>query len=176
MDASILAKQAEFALAAYANLQPGVPNQTALQDQGKGMSARQAEEFAAHYTVVTQFTDTVAEGGLGTSFSATVFADAYGNLTLAIRGTLEAGDFVPTDSSIATAGVGYDQIVAMWNWWQRVSNLAAMAVTQYRLVATPLDLSRATWIPGAGRWLEWYTGTANGTLRAARASTPPRSR
>ena len=30
--------------------------------------------------------------------------------------------------------------------------------------------SHATWIAGAGLWLEWYTGTANGTLRDALAT------
>ena len=165
--------QSELALAAYANLTPGVTNDLVRREAlvAAGFSAKQAEEFAKKYpVVVAQFNDTEAEGGLGTSFSATVFKDAAGNLTLAIRGTLEAGDFVPTDATIATSGVGYDQVVAMWNWWQRVSNPSGTAVTQYRLVATPADLSHATWIAHAGAgntglWLEWYTGTANGSLR-----------
>ncbi|MCK6385948.1 MAG: hypothetical protein L6Q52_16650, partial [Rhodocyclaceae bacterium] len=164
---------AELSLASYATLANNSvtadpANLSALRNAG--MSTKQAEEFAKKYpTILTQFNDTVDEGGLGTSFSATVFKDASGNLTLAIRGTLEAGDFVPTDANIATAGVGYDQVVAMWNWWQRASNVANASVTQYRLLPTPVDPGHATWIPGAGLWLEWYTGTANGTLRGALA-------
>jgi len=165
---------AELALASYATLASNSPtsqgsNIDALKQAG--LSAKQAEEFAKKYpAVVAQFNDTPDEGGMGTSFSATVFKDAAGNLTLAIRGTLEAGDFAPTDANIAIAGTGYDQVVAMWNWWQRASNVAGTSITQYRLVSTPVDLSHATWIPGAGLWLEWYAGTANGTLRDALAT------
>ncbi|MEZ5614545.1 MAG: hypothetical protein R3E35_04955 [Rhodocyclaceae bacterium] len=178
--------QSELALAAYANLTPGVTNDLVRREAlvAAGFSAKQAEEFARKYpVVVTQFNDTVAEGGLGTSFSATVFKDASGNLTLAIRGTAELfsspSDLFPTDATIATSGVGYDQIVAMWNWWQRVSNPADAPVTQYRLVATPADLSHATWLSHAGAgntglWLEWYTGTANGSLQGALAADADR--
>ena len=49
-------------------------------------------------------------GDADSSFSVTVFADTAGRLTLAIRGTKEAGDFVPTDFDIATHGVGYDPV------------------------------------------------------------------
>ncbi|MEZ5614547.1 MAG: hypothetical protein R3E35_04965 [Rhodocyclaceae bacterium] len=173
--------QAELALASYSNLISGslVSQQTELRQDGKGLSTAQAANFASRYTVVTQFNDTEAEGGLDTSFSATVFKDSAGNLTLAIRGTLEAGDFVPTDATIGTSGVGYDQVVAMWNWWQRASNPADAPVTQYRLVATPADLSHATWLSHAGAgntglWLEWYTGTANGSLQGALAADADR--
>ncbi|MEZ5617333.1 MAG: hypothetical protein R3E40_03525 [Rhodocyclaceae bacterium] len=178
-DFSRLFNDAELALAAYANLMQGYLSDQRARLEAAGFSAKQAEEFARKYpTVVAQFNDTVAEGGLGTSFSATVFKDAAGNLTLAIRGTAELmgspNDILPTDANIAIAGAGYDQVVAMWNWWQRVSNAANASVVQYRLLATPVDLSHATWIPGAGLWLEWYTGTANGTLRDALAADADR--
>jgi Ca2+-binding RTX toxin-like protein len=169
-DISKLFSDAELALAAYADLLQGSLADQRARLEAAGLSAKQAEEFARRYpTVVAQFNDTPAEGGLGTSFSATVFKDASGNLTLAIRGTLEAGDFLPTDANIQNDGVGYDQVVAMWNWWQRVSNVANASVTQYRLLPAPVDASHATWIAGAGLWLEWYTGTATGTLRNALA-------
>lgn len=76
--------QAQAALASYANLASGDTRaQTnSLQQGGDGLSAAQAEDFAKKFpTVLTQYNDTFAEGGLGTSFSATVFADAAGNLT-----------------------------------------------------------------------------------------------
>ena len=98
MTISKLFSDAELAQAAYAELDNSKltnhPNNiAALTDpDGGGMSQRQAEEFAARYpTVVTQFNDT------GTSFSATVFADESGNLTVAFRGTDELGDITPTD-------------------------------------------------------------------------------
>ena len=126
-----------LALAAYATLTSGPTNaqQRRAALEAAGMSAKQAEEFARRYTtVVTQFNDTA------TSLSATVFADASGNLTLAIRGTLELigtpNDLTPTDLSVFSQGAGYDQIVAMFNWWQRASS-ASGQVTQYALVEYP---------------------------------------
>lgn len=111
MNTEFIDKQAEFALAAYATLSARAPSIPEL--VSKGMSNPQAQRFASNYSVVTQFNDT------GTSFSATVFADATGNLTLAIRGTLELtgtpNDLIPTDADIAFNGAGYDQIVAMVN-------------------------------------------------------------
>ena len=133
MTTQILFQQAELALAAYATLTTAALSSQGLALGEAGMSARQAEEFARRYpTVVTQFNDTA------TSFSATVFADASGNLTLAIRGTLEAGDFVPTDANIGLYGAGYDQIVAMVNWWQRATApVSGPGVAQYALVEYP---------------------------------------
>jgi hypothetical protein len=66
---------AELALASYFDLQgsaTGTPvNIEALQGGAgvNGMSSIQAEEFAKRFpTIVTQFNDTPAEGGMGTSF------------------------------------------------------------------------------------------------------------
>ncbi len=125
--------KAELSLASYAELPNGQPIPSNLEQGGKGLSTAQAVEFSSNYTVVTQYNDTPIEDGLGTSFSATVFKDTDGNLTLAIRGTLELGDIVPTDANIATEGAGYDQIVAMYNWWQRVSNPIGQSVPQYTI-------------------------------------------
>ncbi|MEN9480274.1 MAG: hypothetical protein RLZZ298_1669 [Pseudomonadota bacterium] len=161
--------QSELALAAYAAL-----NNSALSSQksnlkNAGLSDAQADIFAGKYAVVTQYNDTLAEGGQGTSFSATVFKDASGNLTLAIRGTLEAGDFLPTDANITASGAGYDQIVAMYNWWQRVGNPAGTTVSQFRLVPAPTDLAKA--VDLGGLWLEPSTSVlATGTLGGAIAS------
>ncbi|WP_418647602.1 calcium-binding protein [Thauera butanivorans] len=131
---------AELALAAYASLSQGSPNTEHLKEAG--LSNKQAELFASNYTVVTQYTDTLAEGGLGTSFSATVFKDAGGNLTLAIRGTAEltgTPNDLSTDGDIAVNGAGYDQIVAMVNWWQRATTPTNQTAIQYKIVPGPLD-------------------------------------
>ncbi|SMB26129.1 protein of unknown function [Sterolibacterium denitrificans] len=128
--------QAELALASYANLLPGIPNSTVLQDDGRGLSSTQATQFAQTYAVVTQYNDS------GTSFSATVFKDAGGNLTLAIRGTAEltgTSNDLSTDSDIAVYGAGYDQIVAMVNWWQRATTPTNETAIQYKIVPGPLD-------------------------------------
>jgi hypothetical protein len=78
--------QAEFALAAYAELYQGIEEQdyiNALQNDGKGMSLSQATAFAAKWEVVDSFSD-------DTGVSAAVFKrrnDASGQTYLAIRGT-----------------------------------------------------------------------------------------
>ncbi len=126
-------KQSELSLAAYAELNSSTLSLQKAKLIDAGFSSKQADKFSDQYGVVTQYNDTLAEGGLGTSFSATVFKDTDGNLTLAIRGTLESGDFVPTDANILTEGTGYDQIVAMYNWWQRVSNPIGQSVPQYTI-------------------------------------------
>ena len=123
-----LYQNAELAMAAYATLSQG-PTSDQLQNlRAQGFSEKQAEEFATRYpVVVTQFTDTE------TSFSATVFADAVGNLTIAFRGTLEAGDIIPTDANIFLYGAGYDQIVAMYNWWVRETTPVGQSTEQYQV-------------------------------------------
>jgi Ca2+-binding RTX toxin-like protein len=146
VNARVILKNAELSLASYAVLASNSPtaqssNIDALKQSG--MSAKQAEEFAKQYpTVLTQYNDTAAEGGQGTSFSATVFKDDSGNLTLAMRGTAElfgTPNDLTTDSSISISGAGYDQIVAMYNWWMRESTPVGSTVLQYRIVPGPLD-------------------------------------
>ncbi len=48
-------KQAELALAAYADLVPGVPDIGKLQDEGRGLSRTQAQRFSEQWRVVTQY-------------------------------------------------------------------------------------------------------------------------
>ena len=91
-------KQAELALASYAVLSPGEPNQTNLQDSGRGMSIDQASRFALNWRVITQYNHPT--NGL----SATVFADASGNKYLAIRGTDDGYDLATDAIDIALLG------------------------------------------------------------------------
>ena len=173
---SMIFNASELALAAYANLTPGVTDNPIRQAAlvAAGLSAKQAEEFAKKYPeILTQYTDTPAEGGLGTSFSATVFKDTTGNLTLAIRGTAELvgtpNDILPSDTDIALAGASFDQIVALWNWWQRVSHAADTLVPQYHFAVTPTNPGQAVFIQSSlGQWLEPIASVAaTGTLVAA---------
>ncbi|HSH28645.1 MAG TPA: hypothetical protein VK971_01960 [Thiohalobacter sp.] len=133
-----LFNNAELALASYQSLFTGATRDQRSQLVNRdAMSSRQAEEFVRRYpTVVTQYDDATAAEGHGTSFSATVFRDASGNHTLAIRGTLElAGspNDASTDIDIWQRGAGYDQIVAMVNWWQRETASAGQMVQQYEV-------------------------------------------
>jgi len=130
-------EEAELALSSYSGLTSGMSTDDyvdALQKNGDGLSPTQATSFAENWEVVTQYDDTSAPDGLGTSLNATVFRDADGSLSLAFRGSQEVnGDWLPTDANIAFRGAGYDQIIAMYNWWQRVSAPAGQAVAQYEL-------------------------------------------
>lgn len=137
-DPTRLFDAAELAQASYSSLEFGSTADqfgTLTQLTGAQMSLAQATRFANAYpTVVTQYSD------LPTSFSATVFADGDGNLTLAIRGTLEitgTPNDLSADLEIAGQGTAYDQIVAMANWWRRASVSEGM-VPQYRLLNLPL--------------------------------------
>ena len=124
--------KAELSFAAYSDLLDG----NVLNQKGNltnaGFTPEQAEKFATRYPdIVTQFNDTE------TSLSATVFKDTSGNLTLAFRGTAELtgspNDLTPTDADIFLHGAGYDQIVAMVNWWQKVSSSAGEMVQQFKV-------------------------------------------
>jgi hypothetical protein len=101
-----------LAQAAYANLSGQIDravlaDRLQIRDRGD-FTFTQAREFAERYSVVTQYDDDAAvPGATGTSLSANVFRDEEGQLTQAIRGTLEAqGDIFPTDVMLATRGVG----------------------------------------------------------------------
>jgi pimeloyl-ACP methyl ester carboxylesterase len=108
---------------------------------------------------------------LGTSFSATVFKDAAGHLTLAFRGTAEltgSPNDLTTDADIATAGAAYDQIVALYNWWMRETAEPGAQVAQFRLV---LNSSDPQAVALNGKYLEPAgTVAATGNLRAAIAA------
>jgi len=86
-------KNAELALAAYSNLASGMSladYEAALKDNGKGMAATQAADFATRWTVVgTPYNDVV------TGVYAVVFQEtATGKKTLAIRGTQGVTDYL----------------------------------------------------------------------------------
>ncbi len=136
-NATSLFNNAELALAAYAALQNGT---TADQDQiralaqvsGAPMSLTEAVEFARRYpTVVTSFDDS------STGLQVTVFKDTLGdlpgNLSLALRGSTFPEDFA-TGVDIVGAGAGYNQIVALANWWRRISTAPGQMVSQFSLV------------------------------------------
>lgn len=135
MNALDLHRQAVSAQAAYATgLNQGMLDAYLddLLTQFADFTETQATTFSAEFAVVLQYNDTLADGGQDTGLSLTVFREKSTNaLTLAIRGTSisDARDLA-TNSDILAAGVGFDQIVAMFNWWQRASTGAGL-VPQY---------------------------------------------
>jgi Ca2+-binding RTX toxin-like protein len=139
-----LSTTSQLAQAAYSSFASGDSSGSligALTAGAATFSATQATLFAEQYSVLLQYNDdTPGAGGNGTSLSVTVFKDVTTNaLTLAIRGTLETEDFVPTDGNVAARGAGYDQIAALYNWWLRASTPAGQPVTQFRVREVEFD-------------------------------------
>jgi Ca2+-binding RTX toxin-like protein len=112
-------KQAQLALAAYADLTTGVPDISALRDQGRGMSFEQATRFSNQWTVVAQYNHTsdpypVYDENTGellrydtttNGLSVTVFQEnATGQRYLAIRGTDDLYDLATDLVSVAILG------------------------------------------------------------------------
>lgn len=84
----IYSEYAELALATYSDFYHGMSQgayEDALKQGGKGMSLTQAQDFAASYTVIDQYTDL-------SGVSATIFEGRDGKRHLAIRGTGGFGD------------------------------------------------------------------------------------
>ena len=131
--------QAELSLASYSELEAGTPNVDALRDDDRGLSAKQAELFAQKYSVIAQYNDTVFKD------------NDTGQLTLALRGTEIEGKDLSTDASIWAGGAGYDQIVALYNWWSRVTARPGDPVLQYRLVGVS---SNPQAVQVGSQWLE----------------------
>ncbi len=122
---------AVLASVAYVPLRAGLTEA----ERGVLLSSRfasdQVDDFVSLYPeIVAQYND-----GEGTSLSATVVRSAIGELSVSFRGTVEfIGDILPTDADIFVGGAGYDQIVAMTNWWLRVTGEKDTAVEQFRLM------------------------------------------
>ena len=96
-------------------------------------------------SVLTQYIDdsTRDPHAQGTGLSVTVFRDyrdggVQRNITIAIRGTQEATDFIPADSFVAKNGMAYDQIAALYSWWLRVNSPAGTGVPQYSITVEDL--------------------------------------
>jgi len=133
-----LFQAAQLAQAAYASLNQGPARDSIGNLASQFFTVRQSTAFVASYpTIVTQFNDEPAKGGMGTGLSATVFKDTIGttsgNLTLAFRGTELVPNDLGTDLNIWLSGAGYDQIVAMVNWWNRASASKGVEVAQFSL-------------------------------------------
>jgi pimeloyl-ACP methyl ester carboxylesterase len=150
--------QAELALAAYSVLRKGptglAENLRALQGDGRGLTVKQAEEFALRYPeVVVQVNDA------GSGLSMTVFRGVDGGVALAIRGSEpELADWLPTNFNIAINGAGYQQIVALYNAWQRLTHLHGESITVY-----DVDLSNSA-NPVVARTVVNDLGTAQAPL------------
>jgi len=116
MNTSKLNTLASIALASYADhASEGKPQGADLAKSG--FAQPQALEFADAFSVVIPtYHDPASD------LDVTVFKAADGSLSLGIRETLEPLDLIDADADILTKGAAYSQIVALYNWWQRVSS------------------------------------------------------
>jgi len=139
----------ELALAGYGQFSdPNRPEEdrlVVLNEDPAGFAPKQADLFADKFHVaLPTYNDATGTGD--TSFDVTVFKgvqpDNLNQLFISFRGTQQKSGS-PNDlwstsvGEIWTRGAACDQIVAMWNWWQRETTAEGTPVTQYRL----LDLS-----------------------------------
>ena len=141
---------AEIAMAAYGQFNAiGTPRSedlTTLNGDTRGFAQSQAVRFASRFTVgVPTFNDATSTGGSGrTSFDVTVFVGKIQNVNLekvfiSLRGTGQQLDAPQPNDILEVVEIGAqraaaDQIVAMYNWWQRVSTLGRTNLAQYQIV------------------------------------------
>jgi hypothetical protein len=137
-----LFKQAGLAQASYGLFDTPISILAALQRPDAGFTPTQAARFADQYSLVTQYNDDAVVGtGNATSFSVAVFKDISTNkLTVALKGTLEGGDYVPTDTNIFINGAGYKP---------------PPPPQHHQLVASPSHKAQASFITSLNRNRSW---------------------
>ena len=141
---------AEVALASYgqfnvADRSPTISELEASNGHLYGFTYAQADRFKDRFDVASAtFNDaSSADGSLTSSFDVTAFQGRADTNTdqifLAFRGTQQKFmSGVPTDvdavNQILTEGLAANQIVAMYNWWQRVSTRGRTDLAQFEIV------------------------------------------
>ncbi|WP_418320493.1 calcium-binding protein [Piscinibacter sakaiensis] len=145
----------EIALAAYGRfIASGVPSTdqlTKLNGDPAGFASTQAIRFSSRFDIgLPTYEDDSSSFGSGmTSFDATLFIGRDGStatnnnnqIFLALRGTQQkTGN--PNDlqdsSSIGTQGAAIEQIVAMYNWFTRISGAPGAPARQFKLVTVAI--------------------------------------
>ncbi len=124
---------AQVSLAAYANLSRGASDSTENSDSllsdielplfgeiPAAFNEKSILRFISDFPLVLHRTHDEDTG-----FGATVFQLAGGGLSIAFRGSddprIDIDDIIEADLQIYSVGAAFDQVVAMYNWWQRVS-------------------------------------------------------
>ena len=168
MNTAELRQFSELALAGYGAFAgtglPPVDDLKVLNGDPAGFSERQANRFLDRFDVaIPTFEDARFPSGSGnTSFEVTVFrgrkgADT-GKLFISFRGVAQRSSSPSDLSAVAQIG-GYgaavDQIVAMHNWWLRVSmpvgSTSPNLVRQYEFSPLLNLPTRAADVPAVGR-------------------------
>lgn len=117
---------AQLAEASYADFSdPDIEARAALIDNGDGFSPTQADLFLADWQIVSGAHRPNTDSG----HSSTLFRDIHDptRFVLAFRGTegLISYDLWSEDiGNIATDGIAIDQIVDLYNEWQRIKGVS----------------------------------------------------
>ena len=143
---------AQLMQGAYAFLDPAAQRDEqilALRNADTGeFTFDQANAFLNSYQVI----DALPNDASG--FSATLFKDQSGTFTLAIRGTERLTDNPPditdADLDIATIGIARDQVISLYNYYQRLATPTGQSVAQWEvsLVDTGLGLVKEFHLTG----------------------------
>jgi len=142
---SNLSDLTQLAEASYALFENFISPNDAL--VASGMSAAQTTRLLKQWRVVNYVPDTAS------GFSATLFErlDSKGNGTgeynLAIRGSTSDRDFLADAGDVFLDGIVLDQLVDLYNYWQRLTTPAASTYTAAKLVT--LQAETAQLIAGA---------------------------
>ena len=165
-----LFQQAQLAEAAYANFFDDAGNlittesqlKTALTTGDGKFSQAQATDFVLHWRVVSQQPNT------SSGFSATVFEslDHPGTYSYAVRGTeplfANPADLLSADArGVFLDGIALDQVVDMYNDWQRLTHLGAY---QAMTLETQLVETAAYKLAQAGLFVLAFNMTASAYL------------
>lgn len=154
MNIAQLRDASELSLAAYGNFERagalGTDQLTSLNGDIAAFAPRQAERFASRFNVaLPTFSDATSPGGTGTtSFDATVFVgknseSETGNnkeIHIALRGTqqrLGSPNDLSASLGILSEGAAIEQIIAMHNWYRRISTAPGQGVAQFALAYLP---------------------------------------
>lgn len=98
---------------------------TALTTGDGKFSATQATAFAKDWSVISQQPNTAS------GFSATLFKNNHtGQYSLAIRGSLQAVDFLADTTLISSDGIAVRQTIDLYNYWQSLTHSGAYGVAR----------------------------------------------
>ena len=111
-----LYQQAQLSEAAYADFDRYPTVAKAL--EAEGMSTAQADDFVTHWKIIAHQTETAS------GYSATLFEslDTPGKFSYGIRGTKGPADLSADINDIVTDGLAIDQLVDLYNDWQRITH------------------------------------------------------
>lgn len=180
MSNQLIGDTAQLALAAYGQFyQQGKPLErdlTTLNTDESGFAVAQAARFIEMFEIAIPTYNDATSSNPNTSFDVTVFAGPVmgssagnRNIYIAFRGTQQKfespDDLIGASAKILTEGAAVDQIVAMYNWFQRVATPNGRSVVQYGVVEIDLLTLPPEGAVRLGPAIDVVTGTTRYLVR-----------